>query len=624
MKKIFSGFSIENICNNLISISRRFPLCFVIIFFITGVFLLLTHGDFSQKIESDIMRLNLSLIITFFLSLWVYIAAESYSLSYIKKQAFQVWVLLYWMFFYLWFHIDPNSFETPLYFIIQLIGIITFLFFAPYTQSIIWWKWEQDVYYRYFYRMATVFATALILWWVLFMLWSIGIWAITALFDIWRYMDQIYIDWAIFSLSFFTPMFALTQIPDANSYNKSSFRENNFFSFLIKFACLPAIVWYFIILYSYTIKVLLNFSHWPKWEVSWLVIGFSIFWYTLYIFSYSLEKEHWLIKKFRFIFPYIVLPQIAMLFYAIYLRISQYDLTINRYFVIVFGVWLTLISLYLIFSRQRYLAIIPAVITLFTIVISIWPWSVYNLPESRQLERLKSNLITANILEWTTITPLSSYDDISSELSGEIYSGIEYLCRLNDCQSIKILFPLQYAEVENENILKKESDLSREYRLSYRRIVEAITNTLKVKNKQYSDDDTPYVSGYVGSSDTAYFPLNLEEFDQLIRIKSQYDSVFDTKLYWYIDTSQQSLSIRVGEKILETISLAEVFSQLQNSEPFSKGELLPSQMTFDIQAETYDIRLLIESFSLLKEWKTQQDVNFVQDNIYGYALIRKK
>jgi len=81
-----------------------------------------------------------------------------------------------------------------------------------------------------------------------------------------------------------------------------------------------------------------------------------------------------------------------MLFYAIYLRINQYDLTINRYFVVVFGLWLLVISIYYIFSKKKHLSIIPAILTLFTIIISVGPWSVYSLPESRQLDRLKTNL----------------------------------------------------------------------------------------------------------------------------------------------------------------------------------------------------------------------------------------
>ncbi|MDR0772292.1 MAG: DUF4153 domain-containing protein, partial [Candidatus Peribacteria bacterium] len=65
------------------------------------------------------------------------------------------------------------------------------------------------------------------------------------------------------------------------------------------------------------------------------------------------------------------IPQIFMLFYAMYLRINQYDLTINRYFVVVFGIWLLFISLYFVFSKRKNLIVIPAVLTTFTVLISV-------------------------------------------------------------------------------------------------------------------------------------------------------------------------------------------------------------------------------------------------------------
>jgi hypothetical protein len=102
-----------------------------------------------------------------------------------------------------------------------------------------------------------------------------------------------------------------------------------------------------------------------------MVIGFSIFGYIIYIFSYIFENTNKFIKSYRKYFPYAVIPQIFMLFYAIYLRIAQYDITVNRYLVVMFGIWLLLTSLYFVFSKKKSLPIIPALLTIFTILISI-------------------------------------------------------------------------------------------------------------------------------------------------------------------------------------------------------------------------------------------------------------
>lgn len=183
-----------------------------------------------------------------------------------------------------------------------------------------------------------------------------------------------------------------------------------------------------------------------------MVIGFSIFGYILYIFSQALEGEYRVIEKVRKIFPYVVLPQIIMLFYAIWLRIHQYDFTMNRYFVVVFGIWLTVISLYFILSKSKKLAFIPGILSLFIVLISVGPWSVYQFPFARQEARFLENLKEAHILSGNTIIPLPSYDAIGSGLSSEIYDGIQYLCEYDNCKMIKTLFAH-----ELEAALKKQT-----------------------------------------------------------------------------------------------------------------------------------------------------------------------
>jgi hypothetical protein len=102
-----------------------------------------------------------------------------------------------------------------------------------------------------------------------------------------------------------------------------------------------------------------------------MVIGFSTFGYLIYMFSYIFEDINKFIKVYRKVFPFVVIPQLFMLFYAIYLRIAQYDITMNRYFVVVFGIWLSVISIYFIISKSKKLSFIPLILTIFTIIISI-------------------------------------------------------------------------------------------------------------------------------------------------------------------------------------------------------------------------------------------------------------
>lgn len=229
----------------------------------------------------------------------------------------------------------------------------------------------------------------------------IAIASVLALFDITNLVDdtKLYGNWATFALALVTPFYSLLSLPHLREIDKKTYEINRFFSFLIRYIAVPFIFIYFLILYAYSAKVLMNFQDWPKGMISWMVIGFSTFGYLTYIFSKPYEDTSSILRVFRRYFPYMVIPQIFMLGYAIELRIAQYDLTMNRYFVVIFGIWLMIISLYLIVSRKKSLAIITASLTLISLIISVGPWSVYSVPLERQYARLIRNLESAKILQ---------------------------------------------------------------------------------------------------------------------------------------------------------------------------------------------------------------------------------
>lgn len=536
MTQLKKLFNIELLKENIVQTTKRFPVSIIFIFMIAWLFFTLLHGSFSQTTEDQLLRVIFSSIIWFFLSVWTYISTENNK----NKNIFQIFPIIFSGLFYLWFWPLFDDFENAVMFFLTLAGILSYLFFAPYVKKFFYTPVKETVFYSYFYNISTVFLTAIIVWGSLFALWAIAIWAIDMLFDInYSYTDKLYWDWSIIALSILAPLFALTQIPEKNTFSENYFNENKFFSFLIKYVAVPFICIYFIILYAYTLKVLAHFSEWPKWEVTWLVIWFSTFGFITYIFSYIFETKNSLIALFRRIFPFAVFPQIFMLFYAIYLRIHQYDLTINRYFVVIFWIWLLWLSLYYIVSKNKRLSIIPASLTLITIIISIWPWSVYSLPESRQLERLKTNLVEANILENGQITPLTSETDISWELSKEIYWGIDYLCGFDNCNTIKQLFPKIYAQILVDTKEEFEKQRAADLELykdepwyfetidtfTYRepnkwQIVTEITNKLKVKNYFEATRNQEFIYISLDYSKN-FFPMDTTNYSKVYEIRGE-------------------------------------------------------------------------------------------------------
>lgn len=276
-----------------------------------------------------------------------------------------------------------------------------------------------------------------------------------------------------------------------------------------------------------------------------MVIGFSVFGYIIYIFSQVIGENNGIIQRVRRYFPYAVIPQVMMLFYAIYLRIAQYDLTMNRYFVVVFGIWLLGISLYYGFSREKRLAFIPATLAVIVFVISIGPWSVYSLPFHRQYERLLVDLQSAKILSGSVIVPLEKYEAIDPTLSNDIYEGIGYVCRFDDCQTIRTLFTHEITEAEAEKLKKwqaseekyqkcladkKENCYRDEYykELQSYEIQSTISEKIKVRNFPYNGKNAIPQTFYFGLKNTQFeiFPLDVAGYEKIVRVVGKDDYAY--------------------------------------------------------------------------------------------------
>jgi len=606
MKNIFTMLNLSNMKDQLKSTISRFPVTVWITFIIAILFLLWLHWDFSQAVDDNLIRWIFAWIVAFLFSLWFYLLWESKDYSRWKNSLLQILPVWYSSLFFVFFQNNFNSLEEIIFFILSLVGIIWFLFFAPYVKNILNNNGKQSVYYTYFYNISVIILISFILWWVLFALGAIGITAVHTLFDLSGYFtSEIYWDWAILALSVITPLFALNKIPKKREFNSNYFNENPFFSFLVKYIAIPFIYIYFIILYLYSAKVLMNFSEWPKGEVTWMVIWFSIFGYLIYIFSYIFEEKNSFIKAFRKYFPIAVIPQIFMLFYAIYLRINQYDITINRYLVVVFGIWLLLISIYYVLSKKKYLGNLMVLLTLFTVIISVGPWSVYQLPESRQLERLKNNLIEANILQNWKIIPLNKYNQIDNDLSKQIYDGINYLCDFDNCSKIKELFPIISEKVQEENNKQRLENIKiypdNEYYTkdsdpSSWEYVNKITETIKVESYSKYDSVNNRPTLYFSTNNNKIFPLDTSDSKNLYKIDI-YSYKNDSNNSY--DKESDTITIKNNNKIITKITLSEIKEELLSKYKGDRNnELNTDEMTFEISNQYWNFILILTSLNI--------------------------
>ncbi len=638
MNNFFARFRADALRESVSRILVRFPVAIAIIIGISVLFFMSLHGKFDTTTESMIYRMIFSAVVTFFLSVGISLHSESLDIPRVKNYLLQLLPVVFGSLFYLGFSESIDNEKNIVFFLLSLSGILAYLFFSPFIRQLFVKDVSQTTYYTYFYHISVVFLISAILGGVLALLGNVAIWSVITLFDLKGvFTEKLFGDWMIIALSFFAPIFALAQLPKRESFIESDFHENAFFSFLVKYIAIPFILVYFVILYVYSIKVLANFSEWPKGEVSWMVIGFSIFGYIIYIFSYIFEEKITFIRIFRKLFPMVVVPQLFMLFYAIYLRIAQYDITMNRYFVVVFGIWLTTISLYLIISRRKYLAMLPAILALFTIIVSVGPWSVYELPMARQMARLEHNLETAKILQNGKIVPLKTYGDIDKDLSREIYEGINYMCDFDDCEQIKIYFSEQYSKIEadaradferqkKEDLARYPNDetykktvLDRVYEAPQKwTIVQKLGEMIRVQTYYGTTEvDQPYLNFRLADNINIY-PLDVHGYGQLYKIGDYKTGGKEVGFRVDYDVSSSTLQVKQGEKIIDIIKLEDKFRELQVNYKTTRELQLPlDKMTYD----TGKYHVIFESIDVGNPEYTG-DRKDIYGYVNGYVLVK--
>lgn len=639
MKNPFSSLLHLDIRASLEWVIRRFPLPTIIVIILSWLCFYQSNYETHSGLSSEwLYRSIVTSIITFFLSTWLWLFTENI----VQRKYIQVitilFPILFWALFYISLYgIYDANIEMVTYIGLTLSGFIAFVFVAPFLQSYLWKTKEVDThFYNYFILVSWVFLMSFVAGLVILALGFTAIASVMALFDISTTVNEwkLYANWAIISLSLIAPLYGLIHLPVKSEYNKSLYTENRFFSFLVRYVATPFIYIYFIILYAYSLKVLANFSDWPKGIISWMVIGFSSFWYLVYIFSRAYETQSKMIAVFRMYFSFLVLPQVCMLFYAIYLRINQYDITMNRYFVVVFGLWLTIISLYYVISRARFLSFIPASLLIIILIISVGPWSVYSLPLTRQYDRLIRNLEKANILQNWVIVPLATAKNISKELSNEIHSGIIYVCDFGDCKLIKDLFKKEVKEatIKDKAEWEKYNTITGSTYTWIQKwtITNAVSEKIKVQASYWYEaiNQQKYIQYNTSYQIDAPYPINIEPgYMKMVRVYGGKDLSNAAKSpnatqypYIIIDSDKETLAYYRGNTDILSVPFSSS-SELANT--VTPSGLEQKDLTFVVENKNIKIKLLLQNFAVKNPKYSGKDGNEYY-TISGIALVKEK
>ena len=296
------------------------------------------------------------------------------------------------------------------------------------------WQFNKNLFLRFL--LASLYSG------VLYLGLSLALLAIDQLFNAdikWeRYMQLWYFLAGIFNTWFF-----LAGVPKNLDELDSVVEYPKGLKIFTQFILLPLVAVYLLILYSYGIKIIIQWEL-PKGWVSWLVNAFSVFGILSLLLIYPIRNDEgntW-IKIFSRWFYRALFPLIILLGVAIGKRVMEYGITENRYFVLIVALWLTGIAVYFLLSKEKNIKVIPVTLCVIAFLSSFGPWGAFSVSEKSQVSRLEKVLTETGILVNGKIKKKNENDTITFKQGKQITSIVHYLDQHHGFNAIKPWFAI--------------------------------------------------------------------------------------------------------------------------------------------------------------------------------------
>lgn len=298
------------------------------------------------------------------------------------KQMLLLAPLAFLLLFYLNANYNLQSTSSLLYlnFWLYLLAGHVFLFFAPFLMH-----WNTNAYWNYLKNVLIAIGRSILFSLVLYLGLILAIAASEALF-------QLSLDGWIYEKLFVFCFGVVNTLMYTYDFPKK-IQEQTVIQFkkplevFVKNILIPLLLVYFIILYLYSFKILLNWEL-PKGWVSGLTVSLALIGIVVHIIVYPIRKTHSsaLLRQFYPWFFIFLLPLLGLLFIAISRRIVDYGVTEKRYLLLALAIWVLAMSIYLLISKKQQLRILPISIFVLLIISSFGPWGALQVSLQSQKE----------------------------------------------------------------------------------------------------------------------------------------------------------------------------------------------------------------------------------------------
>lgn len=267
---------------------------------------------------------------------------------------------------------------------------------------------------------------------------SLAIFAVNELFNV-KIEHEVYENFAIICYLIIAPVYFLSNIPPKNRIYDEVPEYGKFLKILGLYIFLPVLVLYIIILYFYLLKIVFLWelpNGWVTTLVSVLALGGFLTKYLLFPLS-----DNKIVRFLNSYFALIILPLIVLMSVGLGRRISDYGLSINRIYVLIFNLWLYGACIYLFLSKSKHLRWLVISFAVILLVSSVGPWSVFAVTK-RAIEKDLTVLLTENKLfvDGKIVENKDNKIKLTDSVSQAIYDKVFYYISTYDIQSWKDYF----------------------------------------------------------------------------------------------------------------------------------------------------------------------------------------
>ncbi len=585
----FSLPSFDQIGAALLRIYKRFP--FVLFVSVVGTVsaFWLAGLDYSEQDEFPrILALAFvsALGVSFQMGLTTFLEQRNWSL--IVKYTIRFFglglLVLYWVL--LGDRLIEGPYEVWYRYFLFFLAAHLFVAFAPFIES-----GKVDQFWEYNKSLFLRILVSVLYSGVLFVGLSIAILALDNLLEL-DIKEERYFQLFLFLGGIFNTWFFLTGVPEKEDIQSSKTIFPKGLKVFAQFVLIPLVTAYIFILYLYLGKIILEWEL-PNGWVSNLVLTFSIAGILSLLLLYPIResKDHNWIRIYSKGYYLALIPLIGLLMFSIWVRISEYGVTVNRFYVATLGVWLTGIVVYFIFSKAKSIKIIPMTLCLIVVAVSFGPLGAFAVSERSQLERFEEVLNEYGYLDQNKKAQ-NSEKEIPFEQRKELSSVTNYVAETHGTE----YFETYFEEIPSDSITNAQ-DIFKLMKLDYVGRWQNVDVDAKEQTSYYFSIVRPII-------------LDVSEYDILLSRKG-FSTNSDSILLnyknseWKIeyDFIQDSFVIKkgLGEKKIEfTLKDIAISVKDHNIKTYDAGNI-PRELMI-LKEENEDLKIAILFISLKGEF----------------------